>query len=51
MKNHIKQNGQLLQTNKKWSALKQSQKTWIQESTATEHAAYMEVVYCLRYIQ
>jgi len=42
MKNHIKQNGQLLQTNKKWSALKESQKTWIQEITAKEHAAYIE---------
>ena len=41
MKNHIRINGQLLQTNKKWGALKQSQRTWIQEMTAKEHAAYV----------
>jgi hypothetical protein len=42
MKNHEWRNGSLLQTNKKWSALKQSQRTWIQEITAKEHAAYVE---------
>jgi len=31
-----------LQTNKKWSALKQGQRTWIQEMTAKEHTAYVE---------
>lgn len=31
-----------MQTNKKWSALKQSQRSWIQEKTAQEHAAYIE---------
>jgi len=31
-----------LQTNKKWTALKQSQRAWIQEITAKEHAAYVE---------
>ena len=29
MKNHIRVDGQLLQTNKKWSYLKQKQKEWI----------------------
>ena len=29
MKNHIYQNGRLIQTNKKFSALKQKQKEWI----------------------
>jgi hypothetical protein len=29
MKNHVYQNGRLLQTNKKFSALKQKQKEWI----------------------
>ena len=42
MKNHEWRNGMLIQTNKKWSALKQSQRTWIQEVTAKEHAAYVE---------
>jgi len=42
MKNHVLQNGRLLQTNKKWGALKQSQRTWIQEMTAKEHTAYIE---------
>lgn len=42
MKNHVWQNGQLLQTNKKWSALKQNQRTWIHEVTVKEHAAYIE---------
>ena len=41
MKNHIKVNGQLLQTNKKWSSLKEKQKNWIREVTAKEHAAYV----------
>jgi len=42
IKNHVWQDGQLLQTNKKWSALKQIQRSWIQEMTAKEHAAYVE---------
>ena len=41
-KNHEWVNGQLLQTNKKWSHLKERQKTWIQETTAKEHAAFVE---------
>ena len=40
-KNHEWVNGQLLQTNKKWSHLKQSQKEWIQQMAAKEHAAYI----------
>ena len=40
-KNHEWVNGQLLQTNKKWSHLKASQKTWIQQVTAEAHAAYV----------
>lgn len=31
MKNHIKVNGTLLQTNKKWSHLKRSQVDWIRQ--------------------
>lgn len=42
MKNHKWINGKLLQTNKKWSALKQSQREWIQELTRKEHADYVE---------
>lgn len=42
MKNHIQVDGQLLQTNKKWSALKQSQRTWIAEIAQDAHAAYCE---------
>lgn len=41
MKNHIYQDGKLLQTNKKWSHLKQSQRSWIQEMTREEHASYI----------
>jgi hypothetical protein len=40
-KNHEWVGGQLLQTNKKWSHLKQQQKIWIQQVTAEEHAAYI----------
>jgi len=42
MKNHIKVNGELLQTNKKWSALKQSQRDWIYELTRKSHRAYID---------
>lgn len=31
-----------MQTNKQWSALKQSQRSWIAEMTAKEHAAYID---------
>lgn len=41
MKNHIKVNGKLLQTNKKWSHLKERQKTWIFEVTKEEHSAFV----------
>ena len=34
MKNHMRINGQLLQMNKKWSHLKEKQKTWIMETAA-----------------
>lgn len=43
MKNHVWQDGQLLQTNKKWSALKEKQKAWIYQVTAEEHASYVAV--------
>ena len=42
MKNHIRADGRLLQTNKKWSHLKQRQRLWIHEMTMEEHAAYVE---------
>jgi len=42
MKNHEWVGGKLLQTNKKWSALKISQREWIYELTRNEHAAYVE---------
>jgi len=42
MKNHVKVDGRLLQTNKKWSALKQSQRDWIYEQIRIEHDAYVE---------
>ena len=42
MKNHVWQDGKLLQTNKKWSHLKESQKTWIFEMIRKEHTAYVE---------
>lgn len=41
MKNHIKVDGKLLQTNKKWSHLKNSQRSWISEVTKEEHTAYV----------
>jgi len=41
-KNHEWVDGQLLQTNKKWSHLKERQKTWIQQTTSQVHAAYVE---------
>jgi len=40
-KNHEWVGGQLLQTNKKWSHLKERQKMWIRDVTAEEHVAYV----------
>ncbi len=37
MKNHMRINGQLFQTNKKWSHLKEKQKTWIMETAWQEY--------------
>jgi hypothetical protein len=41
-KNHIRVNGDLLQTNKKWSHLKQKQRDWIYEAVRTEHKKYIK---------
>ena len=41
-KNHVKVNGTLLQTNKKWSHLKQKQRDWIYEVVRTEHKKFIE---------
>lgn len=41
MKNHIHINGQLLQTNKKWSHLKEKQKTWIMETARREYDRFV----------
>ena len=41
MKNHIRVNGQLLQTNKKWSHLKEKQKTWIMETAKREYERFV----------
>jgi hypothetical protein len=40
-KNHVRVNGTLLQTNKKWSHLKQKQKDWIYETTRAEHKKFV----------
>jgi hypothetical protein len=42
MKNHIMVNDRLLQTNKKWSHLKQRQRQWIHGITMEEYSAYVE---------
>jgi len=42
MKNHVKVDGKLFQTNKKWSALKQRQRDWIYEQLRIAHDAYIE---------
>jgi hypothetical protein len=42
MKNHVRINGQLLQTNKKWAHLKQKQRSWIYEISMEEYSAYAE---------
>jgi hypothetical protein len=41
-KNHVMVNGTLLQTNKKWSHLKQKQRDCIYEITRSEHKKYVE---------
>jgi len=41
-KNHVRVNGTLLQTNKKWSHLKQKQRDWIYEITRSEHKKFVE---------
>jgi hypothetical protein len=41
-KNHVRVNGTLLQTNKKWSHLKQRQREWIYEITRTEHKRFIK---------
>lgn len=41
LKNHQIINGRLLQTNKKWSHLKQNQKIWISEITKKAHENYV----------
>jgi len=41
-KNHVRVNGALLRTNKKWSHLKQKQRDWIYEVARLEHKKYVE---------
>ena len=41
-KNHVRVNGTLLQTNKKWSQLKQRQREWIYGITRAEHQRFIE---------
>ena len=41
-KNHVRVNGTLLQTNKKWSHLKQKQRDWIYEITRAEHKKFVD---------
>ena len=41
MKNHMRINGQLLQTNKKWSHLKEKQKIWIMETARHEYDCFV----------
>ena len=41
MKNHLHVNGQLLQTNKKWSHLKEKQKAWIMETARQEYDRFV----------
>jgi hypothetical protein len=41
-KNHVWVNGTLLQTNKKWSQLKQKQRDWIYEITRAAHKKFVE---------
>jgi len=42
MKNHKIVDGKLLQTNKKWSQLKNSQRMWISEQIRLAHIEYVE---------
>ena len=42
LKNHIRINGQLLQTNKKWSHLKARQKAWIMETAKCEYDHFVQ---------
>ena len=46
-KNHVKVNGTLLQTNKKWSQLKQKQREWIYELVRTEHKKFIDEHGCI----
>ena len=46
-KNHVKVNGTLLQTNKKWSQLKQKQREWIYELARAEHKKFIDEHGCL----
>ena len=41
MKNHIRVNGQLFQTTKKWSYLKEKQKNWFLEMAKHEHDRFV----------
>lgn len=41
MKNHMRINGQLFQTNKKWSHLKEKQKAWIMETARQEYDCFV----------
>jgi len=41
-KNHVRVNGTLLQTNKKWSHLKQKQREWIYEISRAAHKSFIE---------
>ncbi|WP_353054597.1 hypothetical protein [Bacillus thuringiensis] len=43
MKNHVIANGQILQTNKKWSNLKQNQQNMITEWLQAEYQRFIEV--------
>ena len=43
-KNHVRVNGTLLQTNKKWSHLKQKQKDWIYDTIRKQHSKYLNEV-------
>ncbi|MBJ7987327.1 transposase [Bacillus cereus] len=43
MKNHIKVNGKILQTNKKWSHLKQKQKEHISNWLRREYTQFVKI--------
>lgn len=45
MKNHIKLNGKLLQTNKKWSHLRQKQKDYISNWLRREYIQFVKTHY------